>query len=183
MYQLQVYKPQIFKLIIFSNFHIFKFSNLKMVKQGDTVLVHYKGTLTDGTIFDSSEGREPLQFEAGSGMVIPGFDNGVLGMQIGEKKSIHIPVEEAYGPVQEDMLFTFNRLDIPADIPLEVGGTLNMHNGQQAIPVIVREITATKVLLDANHPLAGQDLIFDIELVQILSNELGEIEFSEISPN
>lgn len=138
-----------------------------MVKSGDTVLVHYKGTLTDGTVFDSSEGREPLQFKAGSGMVIPGFDAGVTGMSIGEKKTVHIPVEEAYGPLQEDMIFTFNRLDIPADIPLEIGGTLNMHNGQQAMPVIIREISATKVKLDGNHPLAGQDLIFELELVDI----------------
>ena len=138
-----------------------------MVKSGDTVLVHYKGTLTDGTVFDSSEGREPLQFKAGSGMVIPGFDAGVTGMSIGEKKTVHIPVEEACGPLQEDMIFTFNRLDIPADIPLEIGGTLNMHNGQQAMPVIIREISATKVKLDGNHPLAGQDLIFELELVDI----------------
>ncbi|AFK04985.1 peptidylprolyl isomerase FKBP-type [Emticicia oligotrophica DSM 17448] len=138
-----------------------------MVKSGDKVAVHYKGTLTDGTLFDSSEGREPLEFQVGSGMVIAGFDSGVTGMSIGEKKTVHIPVEEAYGPVSEEMIFTFNRLDIPEDIPLEVGGTLNMHNGQQAIPVIVREVSATKVILDANHPLAGQDLIFEIELVGI----------------
>lgn len=138
-----------------------------MVKSGDIVNVHYKGTLGDGTVFDSSEGREPLQFTVGSGMVIPGFDNGVTGMVIGEKKTVYIPAEEAYGPVQEDMIFTFNRLDIPDDIPLEIGGTLNMHNGQQAMPVVVREITATKVKLDANHELAGKDLIFEIELVSV----------------
>lgn len=138
-----------------------------MVKSGDTVQVHYKGTLGDGTVFDSSEGRQPLQFTVGSGMVIPGFDNGVTGMVIGDKKTVYIPAEEAYGPVQEEMIFTFNRLDIPEDIPLEVGGTLNMHNGQQAIPVVVREVTATKVKLDANHELAGKDLIFEIELVSV----------------
>ncbi|UTA69895.1 MULTISPECIES: peptidylprolyl isomerase [Emticicia] len=138
-----------------------------MVKSGDTVQVHYKGTLGDGTVFDSSEGREPLQFTVGSGMVIPGFDNGVAGMVIGDKKTVYIPAEEAYGPVREDMIFTFNRLDIPDDVPLEIGGTLNMHNGQQAIPVIVREVTATKVKLDANHELAGKDLIFEIELVSV----------------
>ncbi|PLK42965.1 peptidylprolyl isomerase [Emticicia sp. TH156] len=138
-----------------------------MVKSGDTVQVHYKGTLGDGTVFDSSEGREPLQFTVGSGMVIPGFDNGVAGMVIGDKKTVFIPAEEAYGPVREDMIFTFNRLDIPDDVPLEIGGTLNMHNGQQAIPVIVREVTATKVKLDANHELAGKDLIFEIELVSV----------------
>ncbi len=138
-----------------------------MVKSGDNVAVHYKGTLTDGTVFDSSEGREPLQFQVGSGMVIPGFDAGVTGMNIGESKTIHIPMEDAYGNASEEMIFTFNRTDIPADIPLEIGGTLNMHNGQQAIPVIVRDVNDTTVILDANHPLAGQDLIFEIELVSI----------------
>jgi peptidylprolyl isomerase len=138
-----------------------------MVKSGDNVAVHYKGTLTDGTVFDSSEGREPLEFQVGSGMVIAGFDSGVTGMAIGEKKTVHIPVDEAYGPATEEMIFTFNRLDIPDDIPLEVGGTLNMHNGQESMPVIVREVSATSVIFDGNHPLAGQDLIFEIELVAI----------------
>ncbi|MBA4849792.1 peptidylprolyl isomerase [Emticicia sp. BO119] len=138
-----------------------------MVKSGDTVQVHYKGTLSDGTVFDSSEGRQPLQFTVGSGMVIPGFDSGVTGMEIGDKKTVFIPADDAYGPIKEDMIFTFNRLDIPDNIPLEIGGTLNMHNGQQAIPVIVREISATKVKLDANHELAGKDLIFEIELVGV----------------
>ncbi len=138
-----------------------------MVKSGNTVSVHYKGTLNDGTVFDSSEGREPLQFQAGSGMVIKGFDEGVMGMVIGEKKSIHIAVEDAYGPASEEMLFRFDRADIPGDIPLEIGGTLNMHNGQQAIPVIIREVSAESVLLDANHPLAGQELNFELELVSI----------------
>lgn len=138
-----------------------------MVKSGNTVSVHYKGTLNDGTVFDSSEGREPLQFEAGSGMVIKGFDEGILGMQVGEKKNIHISVEDAYGPVNDQMLFKFDRSEIPVDIPLEVGGTLNMHNGQQAIPVIIREVTESAVLMDANHPLAGQELNFELELVAI----------------
>ncbi len=138
-----------------------------MVKSGDNVAVHYKGTLTDGTVFDSSEGREPLEFQVGSGMVIEGFDAGVTGMVIGEKKTIHIPVDEAYGPMSEAMIFKFNRLDIPEDVPLEIGGTLNMHNGQEAMPVIVREVTATTVILDGNHPLAGQDLIFELELMGV----------------
>lgn len=138
-----------------------------MVKSGDSVAVHYKGTLTDGTVFDSSEGREPLAFQVGSGMVIEGFDAGVTGMVIGEKKTIHIPVDEAYGPMSEAMIFKFNRLDIPEDVPLEIGGTLNMHNGQEAMPVIVREVSATTVILDGNHPLAGQDLIFELELMGV----------------
>jgi peptidylprolyl isomerase len=138
-----------------------------MVKIGDTVALHYKGTLNDGTVFDSSEGREPLEFEVGSGMVIKGFDDGVLGMVIGEKKAIHIAVENAYGPLNEQMIFKFDRAGIPSDIPLEIGGTLNMHDGQQAVPVIIREIEESYVVMDANHPLAGQELNFELEMVNI----------------
>ncbi|SEJ80964.1 peptidylprolyl isomerase [Dyadobacter sp. SG02] len=141
---------------------------MSQAKAGDKVLVHYKGTLPDGQLFDSSEGREPLSFTLGSGQVIKGFDDGVTGMEIGAKKTIHIPNEEAYGPLNDEMIVKFDRAQIPADIPLEVGGTLNMHqDGGQVIPVVVREVTETYVVLDANHPLAGQDLIFELELVGI----------------
>lgn len=145
------------------------FNKMKQAQAGDTVQVHYTGTLPDGQLFDSSTGREPLSFLLGSGQVIKGFDDGVTGMAVGDKKTIHIPNEEAYGPLNEDMIVNFERSQIPADIPLEVGITLNMHqdgNGQ-VIPVIVKEVTETHVLLDANHPLAGQDLIFELELVGI----------------
>lgn len=140
-----------------------------MVKIGDTVALHYKGTLNDGTVFDSSEGRAPLEFEVGSGMVIKGFDDGVLGMAIGEKKAIHIAVENAYGPLNEQMIFKFDRAGIPSDIPIEIGGTLNMHDGQQAVPVIIREIEESYVVMDANHPLAGQELNFELEMVNIIA--------------
>jgi len=140
-----------------------------MVKIGDTVALHYTGTLNDGTVFDSSEGREPLEFQVGSGMVIKGFDDGVLGMKEGDKKSIHIVVEEAYGPSNEQMIFKFDRAGIPADIPLEIGGTINMHDGQQAVPVIVREVNESYVILDANHPLADKELNFELEMVRIKS--------------
>jgi peptidylprolyl isomerase len=141
---------------------------MKQAQSGDNVTVHYKGTLPDGQLFDSSEGREPLAFQLGSGQVIKGFDDGVTGMEIGDKKTIHIPHAEAYGPVSEDMIVNFDRAQIPADIPLEIGSTLNMHqDGGQVIPVIIREVTDQHVLLDANHPLAGQDLIFELELVGI----------------
>ena len=142
---------------------------MKQAKSGDNVLVHYKGTLPDGQLFDSSEGREPLSFQLGSGMVIKGFDDGVTGMQIGDKKTVQIPNAEAYGPANEEMIVKFPRTEIPADIPLQVGGTLNMHqdgNGQ-VIQVVIKEVTDEYVLLDANHPLAGQDLIFELELVDI----------------
>ncbi len=151
-----------------------------MVKVGDIVSLHYKGTLNDGTIFDSSEGREPLEFEVGSGMVIKGFDDGVMGMAIGEKKDIHIGVEEAYGPANEEMIFKFDKAGIPNDVPLELGGTLNMHDGQQAIPVVIREIAEDFVLMDANHPLAGQELNFALELVSIKDGSNLEVEFEDI---
>lgn len=142
---------------------------MKQAKAGDNVKVHYKGTLPDGQLFDSSEGREPLAFQLGSGMVIKGFDDGVTGMEIGDKKTINIPNEDAYGPINEEMIINFERAQIPAEIPLEIGGTLNMHqdgNGQ-VIPVVIKDVTEEFVLLDANHPLAGQDLIFELELVGI----------------
>ena len=138
-------------------------------KSGDTVQVHYTGRLTDGTLFDSSEGRDPLEFELGSGMVIPGFDTGIAGMNVGEKKTIHIPADDAYGPVEEDRIIQIPRTDIPADLPLEVGTQLNMHQdgSPQVIPVTITEVTADTVTLDANHVLAGKDLVFEVELVNV----------------
>ena len=141
---------------------------MQQVKSGDTVKVHYSGRLTDGTTFDSSAGREPLQFEVGSGMVIAGFDNGVVGMVVGDKKTIQIPVAEAYGPKNPDMVIEFPLSEFPEDMELEVGQRLNMTNGSgQIIPVVITEIGQETVMLDANHPLAGEDLVFDIELVEI----------------
>ena len=142
---------------------------MAQAKAGDTVQVHYTGTLPDGTVFDSSKGRSPLEFTLGSGQVIKGFDDGITGMEIGQSKTVNIPVKDAYGPAHEEMIFTLNRTDIPDDIPLEEGMTLNMHEdgNPRPIPVIVRELTDETVTLDANHPLAGHDLVFDIELVSI----------------
>lgn len=141
---------------------------MQQVKKGDTVKVHYHGKLTDGTTFDSSEGREPLAFEVGGGQVIPGFDQGVTGMAVGEKKTIQIPVEEAYGPKQEEMIMEFPTDRFPEDMKPEVGMQLNMSNGQgQNFPVVIVEVRDEIVVLDANHPLAGEDLIFDLELVEI----------------
>ncbi|RRB17641.1 FKBP-type peptidyl-prolyl cis-trans isomerase [Larkinella knui] len=147
---------------------------MAQAKAGDTVQVHYTGRKNDGTVFDSSSGRSPLQFQVGSGMVIRGFDEGVKGMEVGEAKTVRIPVEDAYGPSSEDMIFEFDRSLIPDDIELEIGLTLNMHQdgNPQAVPVIVRNVTATSVTLDANHPLAGEELIFDIELVGINPSKL-----------
>lgn len=141
---------------------------MQQVKKGDTVKVHYHGKLTNGTTFDSSAGREPLEFEVGSGMVIPGFDEGVTGMVIGDKKTIHIPADQAYGQKEEHMIMEFPRDRFPADMVPEVGMQLNMSNGSgQNFPVVITEVREAVVVLDANHPLAGEDLIFDLELVSI----------------
>jgi peptidylprolyl isomerase len=142
---------------------------MAQAKSGDNISVHYTGRLTDGTLFDSSEGREPLAFEIGSGMVIKGFDEGVTGMSIGEKKTINIPAAEAYGEIDPNYLAVFPKTEIPSDIPYEVGMQLNMHQdgSGQVMPVVVVEVTDTTITLDANHPLAGKDLIFDLELVSI----------------
>jgi len=142
---------------------------MQQAKKGDTVKVHYHGKLTSGETFDTSSGREPLEFEVGSGSVIKGFDEGVAGMEVGEKRTINIPVEEAYGPRSEDMLIEFPKDRFPQDMEIEQGVQLMMSNGSgQNIPVIVTEIKESSVILDANHPLAGEDLVFDIELVEII---------------
>ena len=141
---------------------------MQQVKTGDTVKVHYQGRLTDGSTFDSSEGREPLEFEVGSGMVIKGFDDGVVGMVVGDKKILNIPAEEAYGDINDEMLVEFPREQFPEDMVPEVGMRLNMTNGDgQVIPVLITEVKEDTVMLDANHPLAGEALVSDIELVEI----------------
>lgn len=141
---------------------------MQQAKAGDTVKVHYHGRLTDGTTFDSSEGREPLEFKVGSGSVIKGFDDGVAGMSVGDKKTVQIPADDAYGQKDDTRVVEFPKSNFPPDIKPEVGMQLNMSNGAgQIIPVVVIEVGEDQVVLDANHPLAGQDLIFDIELVDI----------------
>lgn len=141
---------------------------MQKVKSGDTVKVHYHGKLVSGDTFDSSAGREPLEFEVGSGMVIKGFDDGVTGMAIGEKKTIHIPFAEAYGPVQEEMLVEFPIDQFPPEIKPEVGMPLTMTTSEgHPVEVVIASVRETTVILDANHPLAGKDLIFDLELVEI----------------
>ena len=141
---------------------------MTQVKPGDTVHIHYTGTLRDGTTFNSSEGRDPLQFEVGSGQIIPGLDKAIPGMEVGDKKTVNVPCDEAYGPVDPQMRQAVPREGIPDDIPLDLGTRLQMQTQQgQVTPVTVVEVTDEQVTLDANHPLAGQDLTFAIELVHI----------------
>ncbi len=145
---------------------------MQQVKKGDKIKVHYHGRLKDGTSFDSSEGREPLAFEVGSGMVISGFDKGVTGMTVGEKKTITIPVEEAYGLTNEEMFMEVPKSNFPPDLKPEIGLQLTMsdESGNQ-FPVTIAEVKDDVIILDANHPLAGEDLIFDLELMEIEGNK------------
>jgi FKBP-type peptidyl-prolyl cis-trans isomerase 2 len=141
---------------------------MSQIKKGDTVRVHYHGKLTDGTTFDSSAGREPLEFEVGAGMMIKGFDDGVLDMKVGEKKTISVPAEDAYGPSDPENIIEFPIANFPADMKPEVGMQLNMRdNSGGNFPVVIAAVKEEHVLLDANHPLAGKELIFDIEIVDV----------------
>jgi peptidylprolyl isomerase len=135
-------------------------------KKGDTVRVHYTGRLDDGQVFDSSEGGEPFEFTVGAGQVIPGFDEGVRGMNVGETRRIEIESDDAYGPHREELVQTLPRESINLDVEPQVGMNLVMQtpDGNQ-IPLSVTEVTDTNVTFDANHPLAGQKLTFDIQLV------------------
>ena len=138
------------------------------VKTGDTVRIHYTGTLTDGTVFDSSNGRDPLEFVVGSGQIIGGLDKALPGMQVGEKKSVPVPCLEAYGESNPEARQSIPRNEIPPHIPLDLGAQLQVQTQTgQTMVVVAAEVTDTEVTLDANHPLAGKDLVFDIELVAI----------------
>lgn len=141
---------------------------MQQVKNGDTVKVHYHGRLTDGTTFDSSEGRDPLEFKVGAGNVIKGFDDAMVDMKVGDKKTVEIPVDEAYGQRNDNMLMEYPKTDFPDDMTPEAGLQLHMSDNQgNVFPVVITEVKEEVVVLDANHPLAGKDLVFDIELVSI----------------
>lgn len=139
------------------------------IKTGDTVFVHYTGKLDDGTEFDSSDGREPLEFVMGGGMIIPGFEAAVEGKSIGDKVSTRIPPEQAYGVHNEEMVIIVPRSEVPDHIEPEEGMLLQLALEQGELDVMVSRVTDEEVELDGNHPLAGQSLNFDIEVVDIKS--------------
>lgn len=139
-------------------------------KKGDVVRVHYTGKLTDGSQFDSSVGRAPLEFILGAGQMIAGFDAGVLGMTIGEKKTINIDPANGYGLKNPEAIIDFPKSNIPEGMSIEIGMKLNLQNEYgQPVPVEVIEIKEEAIVMDANHFLAGKDLVFDVELVEIVS--------------
>lgn len=141
---------------------------MAQAKSGDTVKVHYTGKLNDGTVFDSSVEREPLEVTIGAGQVIPGFEKGIIGMAPGETKSISIGKDEAYGEHRQELTMEVNKSDFPESITPEIGQMLQMKNPNgDLIRVVVSEIKDDTVTIDANHPLAGKDLTFDLELVSI----------------
>ncbi len=142
---------------------------MTQAKQGDTVQLHYMGKLQDGTVFDTSRERYPLKFTIGNGQVIAGFEQAVIGMKIGESKTAKIPMEQAYGPHREDMVITMDRNQLPPDLNPMVGQRLELTQvDDQTSLVTVTAVTESTLTLDANHPLAGKELTFDMELVGIM---------------
>ena len=141
---------------------------MSQAKTGDTVKIHYTGTLDDGTQFDSSEGRDPLEFEVGSGQVIPGFDKAVEGMAVGDEKAVSIEPEDAYGPRHDQMIQEVPKTALPDNLTPEVGMGLQAQGQDgQVINLTVTEVGEESITVDGNHPLAGQALNFDIQLVDI----------------
>lgn len=138
------------------------------IKDGDTVRIHYTGTLTDGSAFDSSDGRDPLEFVVGSGHIIAGLDAAMAGMQAGDRKTVEIACADAYGPINPALHQGVPRDALPDDIALEVGMQLQMQTPQgDPMPVTVTAVDDEQVMLDANHPLAGRDLVFEFEVVSV----------------
>ena len=143
---------------------------MSQVKQGDTVQVNYTGKLQDGTIFDSSIGRQPILFTLGKGKLIAGFEKAVIGMSAGEKKTAVIPCADAYGPRQQGAVVEVERKSLPGSIELQVGQRLELTQEDDSTRLVtVAGLTDTHITLDANHPLAGKDLIFEIELLSIIT--------------
>ncbi len=142
---------------------------MTQAKSGNTVKVHYTGTLDDGIQFDTSVGSEPLEVTLGGGQVIPGFEQGIEGMQVGETKQIHIPVAEAYGDHHAELVQTVDRDQLPEDVDLQVGMQFQVDGGEAPMILTVTEVTPDNATLDGNHPMAGNNLNFELELVELVS--------------
>jgi FKBP-type peptidyl-prolyl cis-trans isomerase 2 len=141
---------------------------MSQVKENNTVKVHYTGKLSDGQVFDSSEGKEPLEFTLGQGRLIPGFEKGLMDMKLNEKKTVTIAKEEAYGEVNQDLIQEVQKSELPAEIKPEVGmGLVSKSADGQEMNLQVIEVREASIVLDGNHPLAGKDLTFDLEVVEI----------------
>lgn len=139
------------------------------VEDGDTVMVHYTGKLEDDTVFDTTANRDPLQFTIGEGQIIPRFERAMIGLEPGESKIIKVPADEAYGPHREELLVVIDRSHLPVDTEPEVGQQFQIRQpDNQTIVATVTDVTESRVTLDANHPLAGEDLIFDVQLMEIV---------------
>ncbi len=143
-------------------------SGMVEAKSGDTVKVHYTVTLEDGTVFETSVEGVPLEFTIGQGQVIPGFEQAVIGMKNGDLKTINIPADQAYGPYRDDLVLVIERGQLPEDLDPEVGQQLQMTQADgEVVRVMVSDVSEATVTIDANHPLAGKDLTFEIELIEI----------------
>ncbi|GAA4955910.1 peptidylprolyl isomerase [Algibacter agarivorans] len=141
---------------------------MSQVKENDTVKVHYTGKLSNGQVFDSSLEREPLEVTLGQGMLIPGFEKGIMTMELNEKKTINIPVAEAYGDVQQELLYEVKKEQLPQDMAPEVGmGLASKGEDGREVQFRIAEVKEDHIVVDANHPLAGHDLTFDLELIEI----------------
>lgn len=141
---------------------------MSQVKQNDTVRVHYTGKLADGQIFDSSLEREPIEFTMGQGQLIPGFENGLLDMKVNEKKTINIPSEEAYGEPRQELIQEVDKSQLPEEIKPEPGmGLVSKSPDGREMNLVVTEVKEESIVVDGNHPLAGKDLVFDLEVVEI----------------
>lgn len=140
---------------------------MEQAKSGDTVKVHYTGKLEDGTEFDSSRGKDPLEFTLGEGRIIPGFEQAVLGMNPGDSKTVNIPADQAYGAYRDDWVMVVEREQLPSNIEPQVGQQLQVRQGEQAYVVQITDVSESNVTLDRNHPLAGEALTFEIQLVEV----------------
>ncbi|MDT0651447.1 FKBP-type peptidyl-prolyl cis-trans isomerase [Autumnicola edwardsiae] len=142
---------------------------MSQVKQNDTVKVHYTGKLSDGQVFDSSVERgEPIEFTLGQGQLIPGFEKGLIDMQLNEKKTVNIPKEEAYGEPREELVQEVEKSQLPEDIKPEVGmGLVSKSPDGREMNLVVKDVKENSIVVDGNHPLAGKDLVFDLEVVEI----------------